>query len=91
MRFNKSKFKWMKTKQAAFDKINQTVVYDTLLTYPDFSKTFKIHTNARSFQSGAVIIQKVKSITFYNRKLTDSQQQYTSTEKELLSIFETLK
>ena len=29
---------------------------DTLLTYLDFNKTFKTHTNASRYQLGAVII-----------------------------------
>ena len=64
---------------------------DTLLTYPNFNETFKIHTNASAYQLGAVISQKGKPITFYSRKLTDAQQRYTVTERELLSIIETLK
>ena len=64
---------------------------DTLLTYPNFNETFKIHTDASAFQLWAVIIQKGKNITFYSRKLTDAQQQYTVTDRVLLSIVETLK
>ena len=64
---------------------------DTLLTYPGFNETFKIHTNASAFQLGAVLIQKGKPIDFYSRKLTDAQQRYTVTERELPSIIETLK
>ena len=64
---------------------------NTLLTYPDFIETFKIHTDARNFQLGAVISEKVKYIAFYSRKLTKAQTRYTVTEKELLSIVETLK
>ena len=52
---------------------------DTLLTYPDFIKAFKVHTNASAFQLGAVISQKGKHIDFYIRKLTDTQQRYTVT------------
>ena len=50
---------------------------DTLLTYG-------------AFQLGAVIIQKGKPITFYGRRLTDAQQRYTVTERELLRTVETL-
>ena len=32
--------------------------HDTLLTYPGFNETFKIHTDASAFQLGAVISQK---------------------------------
>ena len=38
-----------------------------------------------------MIIQTGKLTTFYSRKLTKPQQQYTVTEKELHSIVETLK
>ena len=64
---------------------------DNLLTYPDFNETFKIHTDTRVFQLGAVISQKGKPISFYSRKLTGNQKRYTVTDKELLSIVETLK
>ena len=62
-----------------------------LLTYPDFNETFEIHTDASYFQLGAVIIQKVKPISLYSRKLTNSHKRYTVTEKELLIIVETPK
>ena len=59
---------------------------DTLLTYPDFNETFKIHTDASTFQLGSFISQKDKPISLYSRKLTGSQRRYTVTQKELLSI-----
>ena len=68
MTLNKRKFKWTKVKQDSFDKIKRTVPRNTLLTYPGFNKTFKIHTDASAFQLGAVIHQKVKPITFYSFK-----------------------
>ena len=64
---------------------------DTLLTYLDFDKTFKINTNASAFQLEAVISHKGKPIAFYSRKLISDQQRYTVTERDPLSIIETLK
>ena len=40
---------WTKFEQDTFDKIKLIVACDTLSTYPDFNKTFKIHTNASVF------------------------------------------
>ena len=40
---------------------------------------------------GAVISQRGKPIAFYSRKLNDAQTRYTTTERELLAIVETLK
>ena len=67
------------------------MAHNNLLTYPDFDGTFKIHTNASKFQLVEVISQKGKPITFYSRKITNSQQRYALMERELLSIIETLK
>ena len=68
----KWKFKWAHVKQYVFDKTKRIVARDTLLTYPYLNEIFKIHTNASTFQLGAVIIQKVKTVAFYIRKLTDA-------------------
>ena len=76
----------MKVKQDAFNKIKRTGACDTLLTYPDFNETFKIHIDASAFQLGSVIIHKGKPIPFYSRKLNDSQKMYIATERELPSI-----
>ena len=59
---------------------------NTLLSYLDFNEDFSIHTDASDFKLGAVILQKGKPIAFYIRKRTESQQRYTVTERELLSI-----
>jgi hypothetical protein len=64
---------------------------ETLLAYPAFTKPFIIHTDASHSQLGAVISQDNKPIAFYSRKLNPAQTRYTTTERELLSIVETLK
>jgi len=64
---------------------------EALLAYPDFSKPFVIHTDASHYQLGGVVSQDGKPIAFFSRKLKDAQTRYTTTERELLSIVETLK
>ena len=66
---------------------------ETILNYPDLEKVFEIHTDAAKWQTttGAVIAQEGKPLAFYSRKLNGAQRNYTTTEKELLSIVETLK
>jgi hypothetical protein len=88
---NKVKFQWTDVEQTAFDKIKSIVGREVLLSYPDFSKPFQIHTDASKLQLGAVISQNDKPIAFYSRKLQPAQTRYTTTERELLSIIETLK
>jgi hypothetical protein len=67
------------------------VLRETLLNYPDWSKPFDTHTDASDKQLGAVISQDGKPIAFFSRRLSKAQRNYTTTEKELLSIVECLK
>ena len=46
----KRKFKWMQVEQYAFNKINRIMARSILITYPDFNKKIKIHTDASAFQ-----------------------------------------
>jgi RNase H-like domain found in reverse transcriptase/Integrase zinc binding domain len=86
-----AKWQWGEEEQKAFDHMKQVISKETLLAYPDFDKPFVIHTDASHTQLGAVISQDNKPITFYSRKLKPEQTWYTTTERELLSIVETLK
>ena len=88
---SKVPFKWQPVHQKAFDKMKMAISQYTTLQYPDFSKPFHIHTDASDTQLGSVISQNDQPIAFYSRKLTSPQQKYTTGEKELLSIVETLK
>ena len=49
------------------------------------------HNDASKLKLGAVVSQKGEPIAFYSRNMNSAQQNYTTTEKELLSIVETLK
>jgi hypothetical protein len=67
------------------------VCCEVLLLYPDFNKPFHIHTDASHYKLGAVISQDNRPIAFYSRKLQPAQTRYTTTERELSLIVETLK
>ena len=86
-----SKWVWGPEQQKAFDAIKQLISKETLLAFPDFSKTFHVHTDASDYQLGAVISQDGRPLAFYSRKLNSAQKRYTTGEQELLSIVETLK
>ena len=86
-----SKWEWTDVHQRAFDTMKKILARDVLLAYPDFSKKFEIFTDASDKQLGAVITQEGRPIAYYSRKLNSSQLNYTTTEKELLAIVETLK
>ncbi len=89
--YDKIPFKWTEEHQQAFDDMKRIIAKETLLTYPNFSKPFQIHTDASDLQLGACISQDGKPLAFYSRKMNPAQTRYTTTEQELLSIVETLK
>ena len=91
MTSKQAKWNWDSKCQKSFDAIKKIVSRETLLSYPNFNEPFEIHTDASKQQLGAVISQNKQPIAFYSRKLNPAQVNYTTTERELLSIVETLK
>jgi hypothetical protein len=82
---------WTDEHQKNFDAIKRVIGREVLLAYPDFNAPFQTHTDACKTQIGAVTSQNGKPIAFCSRKMNSAQQNYTVTEKELLSIVATLK
>ncbi len=77
--------------QQAFDKIGLLMAANALAAYPNHNKRFDVYTDASDFQLGACIIQEGRPVAYFSRKLMKSQQNYTTIEKEILSIVATLE
>ena len=57
-----------------------------VLAYPDFSKEFKLHTDASTTGLGAVLYQDGKVIAYASRALTKSEKNYLAFELEFLAL-----
>jgi hypothetical protein len=85
------KFNWGEPQEKAFKEIKSILAKETMLTFPDFTKTFHVHADSSEYQLGAVISQDTKPIAFYSRKLNKAQKNYTVGEREMLGLIETLR
>jgi hypothetical protein len=77
--------------QKAFEKMCSLMAANALAAYPNHNKWFDVYTDASDFQLGACIIQERRPVAYFSRKLRKSQQNFTTMEKEILSIVATLE
>ena len=87
----KKPWHWDVVHQQAFNTGKATIARDVTLAYPDYSQGFDIYTDSSKFQLGAVITQNNRPLSFFSRKLSQTQQKYRVTKQELLVIVETMK
>lgn len=75
----------------SFQKCKDLLSNAPVLQYPDFTKPFSLTTDASNYALGGVLSQSGKSIAFYSRTLNSAERNYSTIEKELLSIVDNCK
>ena len=82
--------KWDLECQTAFDQLKELCTTTSILIYADFTKPFKLHTNASVLGLGAVLYQVhegvEKVISYASRSLTQSETKYPVHKLEFLCL-----
>ncbi len=83
-------FPWTPEIDNSFTIMKIILAVDVLIVYPNNNIPFIIYTDASDYQMCAIIIQQKQYVTYRSCKL-ETQQDYHTMEKELLSIVMVLK
>jgi len=85
-----TKFEWTTEQQKAFNILKEKLTTALVLHHPDFARQFIIATNASDYAIGAVLSQgpvgQDQPIAYASRILNKVEQNFNTTEKELLAI-----
>ena len=84
-------YEWSELCEDSFKKIKSVLVSSPVLSTPDFSKQFKLTVDASDIGVGAILFQKDddhvdRVICYFSKKLSKCQQNYSTIEKECLSL-----
>jgi hypothetical protein len=88
------KFEWSEDCQSAFDKLKEKLVSPVVLDYPDLTESniFKLTTDASKIGLGAVLANSNgRPVAFTSRALNKQEQNYSTTEIEILAIVWAIK
>ncbi|KAL4135886.1 hypothetical protein QTP88_007468 [Uroleucon formosanum] len=89
-------FEWTAECQTAFETLIQKLIQAPILQYPNFEELFILTTDAIGYAIGSVLSQGREigqdlPIAYASRTLNKAEQNYSTTEKELLSIVWSVK
>jgi hypothetical protein len=85
-----SKWVWDEVQQTAFDTLKQILTSPPILSYPDYSQPFIVHTDACASGLGAVLYQtkdgKERVISYASRGISTAEQHYPAHKLEFLAL-----
>ena len=83
---NDTDYNWNNSHQKSLQEIKNLICNEASLHYYDPSKKFVIQVDASSKGLGVALIQDYKPIAFASKPLTETEQCYVNTERELLAV-----
>jgi transposase InsO family protein len=89
-------YTWCSACESAFSTLKRLLANDVTLAFPDFSKPFRVTTDASNIAMGGVLSQiqedgSERPIAFVSKTLNKTQRKYSTIEREALSIVHCLE
>lgn len=84
-------FIWTDDLEMSFQTLKDCFKDDMCLTLPDVSQRFQVYTDASNIAVSGVLMQNGYPVEFCSRILNQSEQRYSTVQKECLAILFTLK
>ena len=75
----------------AFEELKRRLSSAPVLKFPEFKKSFEVHTNASDFAIGGVSMQEGRPVAFESKKLSDVERRWPTHEKEMWAVVHCLK
>lgn len=92
---DKTEIKWHKESEMAFEACKASIQSAALLAHPSFSAPLALMCDASDRCAGAVLQQQVDNawqpLGYFSKKFSDTQQRYSTYDRELLSIYMAVK
>ena len=89
-RSKKTPLNWTDDTQTAFDQLRTILTTHPFLILPNFDLNYILDTDACGYAVGAVLSQEqdnqVRPVGYFSKHLSPAQQNYSTTERELLAI-----
>lgn len=80
------KWKWSDKCQTTFEILKERLTLALVLALPDFTRPFKVQSDALNFVVGGVLMQDGHLVAYESRKLQDRERNYPAHEKEMIRI-----
>lgn len=88
-------FIWTEREQKSFDGLKKALTEEVVLAFPNFDETFIVSVDASDLAIGGFLSQgelpNDRPIYFFSKTLNEAQKRYSTIQKELLAIVETIK
>jgi len=88
-------FVWTSEHTDAMETLKKILANAPIVRFPDFNRTFHIHTDASNVGIAAVLMQeygnRLHPIAYYSKTLNNAQRAYSASKKEALALVSSLE